>query len=64
MLGAHDDLRGCGLGPTLRLHREPVLLQLQEPRGGNGTARASGKTGVAYCVVDKDGQAGYLTAKA
>ena len=32
--------------------------------GGNGTARASGKTGIAYCVVDKDGQAGYLTAKA
>lgn len=32
--------------------------------GGNGTARASEKTGVAYCVVGKDGQAGYLTAKA
>ena len=32
--------------------------------GGNGTARASGKTGMAYCVVGKDGQAGYLTAKA
>ena len=32
--------------------------------GGNGTARASEKTGMAYCVVDKDGQAGYLTAKA
>ncbi len=31
--------------------------------GGNGTAWSSGKTGVAYCVIDKDGQAGYLTAK-
>ena len=33
VLGAHDDLRGCGLDPALRLHWEPVLLQLQEPRG-------------------------------
>ena len=30
--------------------------------GGNGTAYDSGKTGYAMMRVDKDGQAGYLTA--
>ena len=64
MLGAHAIYVDADWAPPSGCTGNQCFYSCNSLVGGNGTAWASGKTAVAYCAVGKDGQAGYLTAKA